>query len=130
MRAGVLTASLLTVLCLAGGCSSSSCESVCADANACGIDERPDDVECTPFCADVEAFQVRALQAGQADCRPLFAAHLDCWERNTSQICAKDFTGCAEQAQAWTDCVAAYCASDAAAKDPHCSDGASTLLPF
>lgn len=130
MRAGVLTASLLMVLCLAGGCSSGPCESVCAQANACGVSERPADVECTPYCEDVEAFQQRALQAGQADCRPLFQAHLDCWEQNASRICSKDFTGCAEQGQAWSSCVAAYCTTEAAAADPNCAKGQSTLLPF
>jgi hypothetical protein len=129
VRAGVLTASLLAVLCLAGGCSSSKCESVCEDANECEVSERPADVECTPYCEDVESFQARAVEAGQ-DCNALFEAHLDCWEKNASQICSAEFTGCAEAATAWRTCVGAYCKTDAGKADVNCSSGNSTLRPF
>jgi hypothetical protein len=130
MRAAVLTASWLAVMCLAGGCSSSKCESVCAEANACALNERPADVECTPYCEDVESFQDRAIEAGQADCHAQFEAHLDCWEQNTQSICDKNFSGCAEQAKAWTSCVTAYCKTEAGASDPNCLRGAPTLQPF
>ncbi|SEU10208.1 hypothetical protein [Stigmatella erecta] len=130
MRAGVLTASLLAVLCLGSACSSSKCESVCEDANACEVNERPADVECTPYCEDVEAFQARAVQAGQEDCNGLFEAHLDCWESNSSQICSKEFTGCTEAATAWRNCMGTYCKTEAGKTDVNCSGGNTRLLPF
>ncbi|WP_081465918.1 hypothetical protein [Stigmatella aurantiaca] len=94
------------------------------------MSERAADVECTPYCEDVEAFQQRAVAAGQADCNALFEAHLDCWEQNTAQICSKEFTGCSDAAKAWRDCVGVYCKTDAAKTDPNCSGGNTRLLPF
>jgi len=123
---------LLAVMVLATGCSS-KCEAVCASANTCEVNERAADVECTPYCVDVEAFQQRAVAAGQPDCNAQFQAHLDCWAANSAQVCkVKEFTGCAEASKAWTDCLTPYCAALLAEKktDPNCANGKPTLLPF
>lgn len=136
MRAGVLTASLLAVLCLGSGCSS-KCEAVCDEANACSVKERSVDVECTPFCADVEDFQARAKQAGQ-ECTSQWEEHLNCWDAGSSSICqspddSEKSAECAEKAQAWVDCMKPYCEAVAEAEDgydPNCDGGEPLLLPF
>jgi hypothetical protein len=123
---------LLAVMGLTTGCSS-KCEAVCATANTCEVNERPADVECTPYCADVEALQQRAVAANQPDCDSQFQAHLDCWAGATNdQVCSKEFTGCAEASKAWTDCLTPYCAAILAEKktDPNCASGKPTLRPF
>ena len=126
MRAVVLTAGLLSVMGLLTGCSS-KCESVCSEANTCNVSERPVDVDCPEFCADVDDFNARAKAAGLDSCDAQFQAHLDCWEKNTAKICDVEFAGCAEAAQAWTDCMTPYCEAVAAEKatdptktDPNC----------
>jgi hypothetical protein len=131
VRAGVLAAMLLAVMGLTTGCSS-KCEAVCASANVCDVSERPADVECTPYCADVDSLQQRAVAAGQPNCDTQFQAHLDCWANNSAQVCSKEFTGCAEAAKAWTDCLTPYCAAILAEKktDPSCTSGRPTLRPF
>jgi hypothetical protein len=131
VRAVLLTAGLLAVMGLVTGCSS-KCESVCSNANACDLGERPVDIDCPEYCNDVDAFNERAKAAGQESCDAQFQAHLDCWETNSKQICSKEFEGCKESAQAWTACMTTYCAAAAEAKqsDPNCSSGKPTLRSF
>ncbi len=141
MRAVFLTAGLVAVVSLATGCSS-KCESVCSDANACQVDERPVDVDCPEFCADVDNFNARAKAAGKDSCDAQFQAHLDCWEQNSAAICTKDpednnpnkaaYETCKEAGQAWTDCMTPYCefVADEDTTDPNCVDGEPTLAPF
>ena len=131
MRAVLLTAGLLAVMGLITGCSS-KCESVCSNYNSCDISQRPTDVDCPSFCSDVDAFNSRAKAAGQESCDAQFQAHLDCWDKNSKQICSADFEGCNDANQAWVDCMTTYCAAVASAKqtDPNCSKGKPTLKPF
>ncbi|WP_224369727.1 hypothetical protein [Hyalangium versicolor] len=131
MRAVVLTAGLLAVMGLVTGCSS-KCEAVCGNANACDISERAVDVDCPEFCADVEDFNVRAKAADHESCDAQFQAHLDCWDKNSSNICNAEYEGCVESGQAWVDCMKPYCEAVAADKatDPNCSKGVPTLSPF
>jgi hypothetical protein len=131
VRAVFLTAGLVAVVSLATGCSS-KCESVCSDANACKVDERPVDVDCPEFCADVDSFNERAKAAGKDSCDAQFQAHLACWEQNSAKICDAKFEGCMEAAQAWTDCMTPYCefVADENTTDPNCADGEPTLAPF
>ncbi len=131
MRAVLLTAGLVAVMGLITGCSS-KCESVCSNANSCDLSQRAVDVDCPSFCSDVDAFDARVKAAGQDSCDSQFQAHLDCWEKNSGQICSTDFDGCKDSGQAWTDCMKTYCAAVAAAKqtDPNCSKGKPTLAPF
>jgi hypothetical protein len=131
VRVVVLTVGVLAVMGLVTGCSS-QCESICAEANACTVAERPADVDCPHFCADAEDFNGRATAAGQQSCAAQFEAHLSCWEKNTAQICSKEFDGCAEQAEAWVECMTPYCEAVATDKktDPNCFEGEPTLTPF
>ncbi len=131
MRVVVLTAGLAAVF-LMTGCSS-KCESVCSEANACELTERSVDVDCPEFCQDVDEFNARAVAAGQQSCDTQFQAHLDCWESNTAQICSTEFDGCVESADAWYECMAAYCASvaeDETKFDPNCFGDEPTLAAF
>ncbi len=131
MRAVILAAGLLSVMGLITGCSS-KCEAVCSDANACTVKERPTDVDCPEYCADVDSFNARAQDAGQKSCDAEFQKHLDCWQTNSKQICSAEFEGCAETSKAFVDCMAAYCAAIDEAKktDPNCDSGEPLLPAF
>jgi hypothetical protein len=131
VRVAVLTVGLLAVMGLVTGCSS-ECESICSEANACTVAERPTDVDCPHYCADAEDFNGRSKAAGFESCATQFQAHLDCWEKNSAQICSKEFEGCDEAAQAWVDCMTPYCAQVNADKttDPNCFRGRPSLVPF
>lgn len=130
MRAVVLTAILMAIP-LATGCAS-RCEAVCEKVNTCSLAERSTDVDCGPFCSDVESFQQRAVTEGQASCDEQWQAHLSCWENNSAQICDQSFADCKAKGQEWSDCMTAYCAAVASQSktDPSCSKGKPTLLPF
>jgi hypothetical protein len=126
---------LAAVMSLMTGCSSSKCETVCAEANACGLKERPTDVDCPEYCKDVDAFNERAAKReGGKSCDTEFQAHLDCWQQNTAQICSTEFDGCSALGEAWTDCMAAHCQavseSEDGATDPNCFDADPALYPF
>ena len=56
MRVVFLSMSLAAVMSFMTACSSSKCESVCEEANACELTERPTNVDCPRFCEDAEAF--------------------------------------------------------------------------
>jgi hypothetical protein len=116
---------------LVTGCSS-KCESVCSEANACGLKARPTDVDCPAFCSDVDAFNERAKKAGRESCEAQFQAHLSCWETSTAQLCAEGFTGCEESGAAWTGCMAAHCeaVAEEGGTDPNCFDEDPALYPF
>lgn len=131
MRVAVLTVGLLAVMGLLTGCSS-QCESICAEANACTVAERPTDVDCPEYCADIDEFHARASKAGQENCDKQFQAHLSCWEKNSAKICDKAFEGCEEAAAAWTACMMPYCEAILAEEgtDPNCAGGEPTLQPF
>ena len=135
MRVVFLSMGLAAVMSLMTGCSSTKCESVCAEANACELSERPTNVDCPEYCQDVEDFNARAAarQGGQS-CQAQFDAHIQCWETNTAQICNTEFTGCADSGAAWTECMAAHCAavseSEDGATDPNCFDADPALYPF
>jgi hypothetical protein len=138
VRAVILTAGLLSVMGLITGCSS-KCEAVCSEANTCEVKDRPTDVDCPEYCADVDNFNARAKDAGQESCDAQFQKHLDCWETNSKQICNTEFEGCVEAAQAFVDCMTTYCNAMKAEKqsDPNCDPGdpddpeepATPLLP-
>jgi hypothetical protein len=132
VRAVVLTAFLPALLLLGSGCSTSRCEAVCEKFNACALSERPTDVECSPYCSDVESLQLRAESEGQENCDPLWQEHLSCLDSNSAMICDTTFTDCADKAKAWTTCMTSYCAAVASQKktDPNCSSGKPTLTPF
>jgi hypothetical protein len=125
---------LAAVMSLMTGCSSSKCESVCEEANACELTERPTNVDCVHYCEDVEAFNERAVKAGGESCQAQFDAHIECWETNSAQMCNTEFDGCAESGEAWTECMAAHCAavaeSEEGATDPNCFDTDPALYPF
>jgi hypothetical protein len=131
VRVVVLTAGLLAVMGLVTGCSS-QCESICAEANTCAVNERATDVDCPHYCADAEAFDKRLTDAGNESCASKFQAHLDCWEQNTQQICNKEFADCKAVAQEWVSCMTPYCAALNAEKkpDPNCNNGKPSLVPF
>lgn len=131
VRAVLWTAGLLAVMGLVTGCSS-KCEAVCSEANACAVNERPVDVDCPEYCADVEEFNARAVKAGRESCDKQFEAHLSCWEKNSAKICDKAFEGCKEAAEAWTACMTPYCVAISAEEgtDPSCDGEEPTLLPF
>jgi hypothetical protein len=131
VRVAVLTVGLLAVMGLVTGCSS-QCESICAEANTCNVAQRPTDVDCPHFCADTEAFDKRLKDAGHESCSAKFQAHLDCWEKNTAQICNKEFADCKESAQEWVACMTPYCAALNAEQktDPNCLRGRPSLVPF
>ena len=122
MRAVVLTAGLISVMGLITGCST-QCDAVCSSANECTVDQRPVDVDCPEYCADVEDFNARAVAAGQPSCETQFQTHLDCWESNTAKVCDKNFEGCAESGDAFDRLHGAYCeamASSGFKPDPNC----------
>lgn len=131
MRVAVLTVGLLAVMGLVTGCAS-QCEAVCSEANTCTVAERATDVDCPHFCADAEAFNVRATAAGFESCAAQFQAHLSCWEQNSAQICSKEFEGCNTARQEWVACMTPYCAQVNADKktDPNCLRGRPSLVPF
>ncbi len=130
MRAVVLTAVLMAIP-LATGCAS-RCEAVCEKVNACSLSERATDVDCGPFCGDVESFQQRAADEGLTNCDELWQAHLSCWESNSAQICDQGFADCKTRGQEWSACMTEYCSalSSQSRTDPNCSKGLPTLLPF
>lgn len=134
MRVVFLSMGLAAVMSLMTGCSSSKCESVCAEANTCDLKVRPLKTDCPEYCADVEAFNDRAVKAGGQSCQAQFDAHMQCWETNSAQMCTKDFAGCEDSGAAWTECMAAHCAAVVAsgedATDPNCSDADPSLSPF
>ena len=135
MRVVFLSMGLAAVMSLMTGCSSSKCESVCAEANACELSERPTNVDCPEYCEDVEDFNARAVaRQGGASCQTQFDAHIACWETNSAQMCNKEFEGCEESGTAWTECMAAHCAAvdeDADADpDPNCFGADPALPPF
>jgi len=131
VRVVAWTAGLLAVMGLVTGCSS-KCEAVCGEANACTVSQRAADVDCPEYCADVEKFNERAVEAGQESCDAAFQKHLACWESNSKSICDKEFSGCAEARTEFADCMTAYCAAVSAAKktDPNCNGGVPLLAPF
>ncbi|HEX8701718.1 MAG TPA: hypothetical protein VF815_23015 [Myxococcaceae bacterium] len=133
MRVVFLSMGLAAVMSLMTGCSS-KCESVCADHNACDLKERPTNVDCPEFCADAEAFNERAVDAGGDSCQAQFDAHLECWENNSGQMCSTEFDGCAESGAAWTECMAAHCEANSedeeANPDPNCFGADPALYPF
>jgi hypothetical protein len=98
------------------------------------LNERSTNVDCPEYCADVDAFNERAVKAGGQSCDAQFQAHLACWEQNSAQICKPaEFEGCVESGDAWTECMAAHCAAVAAEEgqtDPNCFDDAPALYPF
>jgi len=147
VRVVFLSMGLAAVMSFMTGCSSSKCESVCAEANACGLTERRTNVDCPEFCQDVEDFNARAAaREGGQSCQAQFDAHLECWETNSAQICkpviVKDaqnrdvptYPICEESGAAWTECMAAHCAavseSEDGATDPNCFDTDPALYPF
>ncbi len=136
MRVVFLSMGLAAVMSLMTGCSSSKCETVCEEANACGLKERSTNVDCPRYCEDAEAFNQRAVKAGGESCNAQFQAHLDCWEKNNAQICkpVDEFDGCVESGEAWTECMAAHCLavseSEDGATDPNCFDDTPALYPF
>ena len=120
------------LLALATACGNSEgddrCFRVCEAANACGVAERPEDVECDHFCADVEKMQGRMQGAGFSSCEAEYDQHLSCWMGSLRQICNPDV--CAETGTAWTKCMAPFCEANAAAvaekvegavRDPNCN---------
>ena len=124
MRAVLLSVS--TLLLLATGCVSSGypeCDSVCESYNACGWDVRFTDIMCPDYCGEVLNVGKRAAAAGQSSCKAEFDAHLSCWNSNKAQICDAEFTDCQDEADTWTECINAYCASEAGATDTVCADG-------
>jgi hypothetical protein len=127
----VLTAGLLAVVGFGTGCSS-KCESICGEANSCTVAQRAADVDCPEFCADVDDFNARAKAAGSESCDAQFQAHLDCWDKNSSKICDKEYEGCVESGEAWVTCMTPYCEAVAAEEktDPNCIDGEPALAPF
>lgn len=132
MRVAVLTVGVLAVMGLVTGCSS-QCEAICAEANTCTVAQRANDVDCPHYCEDASTlFNKRAQEAGFESCASQFQAHLDCWEKNTKQLCTKEFEGCKEVGQAWVDCMTPYCAALNAEKktDPNCFRGKPSLVPF
>jgi hypothetical protein len=134
VRVVFLSMGLAAVMSLMTGCSSSDCESVCEEANACDLTERPTNVDCISYCEDVEAFNERAVAAGGQSCQAQFDAHIACWQTNEAQMCNTEFDGCAESGEAWTDCMAEHCVavSEAGdgATDPNCFDTDPALYPF
>jgi hypothetical protein len=134
VRVVFLSMGLAAVMSLMTGCSSSKCESVCADHNACDLTERPTNVDCPEFCADAEAFNERAVAAGSESCDAQFQAHMECWESNSAQMCSTEFDGCVESGEAWTECMAAHCAANAESEDadadPNCFGDTPALYPF
>jgi hypothetical protein len=129
-----VTSSLLSSLLLALviGCTgggSSECHQICEQANVCDVSERPADVDCPEYCADIVAMQDRAAAVGAQTCAAEYNTHLSCWGSNTANICDKNFKGCESAATAWTTCMAGLCAKNA--KDRNCgADGKPTLKPF
>ena len=112
---------LLGVVALAlGGCSSGKCDDVCHKFNQCQVKERNHQVDCVNFCPNVEDFQTRA---GAQGCAAKFEAHLDCWERASAQICDAKSEVCLASGAEWLDCLSAYCAQPANAKDVACIEG-------
>lgn len=130
MKAVILGATALVVM-LTTSCAS-RCEAMCEKANACDITQRAVDYDCVSLCADVDAVQKRAVTAGQENCSTAFNAYLSCWESNQAQICDKQFTGCTEKAQAWTDCMKPYCASfpSTDTTERSCRNGAPAFVLF
>jgi len=114
------------------GCATSRCETVCEKFNACALSERATDVECSPYCGDVESLQQRAESEGQESCDALWQEHLGCLESNSARICDTTFSDCSDKGKAWTNCMTSYCAAVASQKktDPNCSAGKPTLTPF
>jgi hypothetical protein len=132
VRAVVLTTLLMAVVPMIGCSPTGKCESVCAQWNACTIDQRAVDFECSFLCNDVEAQQDRAAKEGQPDCKAEYEAHLDCWQSNSKQICNKEFTDCRATGTAWTTCMRTYCGYVGTAKltDQNCANGNTTFVPF
>lgn len=133
MRVVLLSAGLAAMMTFITGCSS-ECESICSEANACELTSRSTDVDCPEFCADVDKFNERAVAAGYESCDAQFQAHMDCWSQNTAQICnTETFEGCVETGDAWTECMAEYCAAvleETGTPAPNCYDDAPALYPF
>ena len=131
------------------GCSKSKCESVCEAANECspcynkpeqipaneipgcvdgsgGIVGRTVQVDCAPFCDDVDKLNTKVKTWG-TDCTAEWKGSLDCWQSKLTLICdpgdpngatdaETDPSGCFAKAAAYTDCMSPYCQqfSDAA----------------
>lgn len=127
IRIGVLVLAALAALACSGG--GTKCERICELANACSIDQRTADRECSMYCSDVTAQQDRIEAASGAACKEEFAAHLACWESNSGSICDQTFTGCVDSGKAWTTCLGAFCAANKS--DLNCTaTGAPALRPF
>lgn len=134
MRAVVLTTLLMAVLPVIGCAGpSGKCESVCAQWNACAINQRSVEFECNLLCEDIEKQQAKAAEAGQPDCKTEHEAHLDCWQSNSAEICNREFTGCRDSGTAWTTCLQTYCRyvqTQENLSDPNCNSGRATFVPF
>jgi hypothetical protein len=120
VKASPLLLSLCAALSALCGCST-PCERVCSEYNACTVDQRAGDVDCTTFCDREQQFEESAAKAGADTCKTQFDAHISCWETNIENICKAEDTKCEPSATAWTDCMAKFCsqshteASDAGA---------------
>ncbi len=105
---------------LTSGCSAGSkCESVCEQANACEVTERPLETDCNAFCEDVPATHERMVGLGATSCDTEYQAHLSCWENSSAEMCNAEFEGCVDSADAWTACMATFC--NAHSDDARCT---------
>jgi len=115
-----LILSLCAALLAIAGCST-PCEDACEEFNACPIDKRSYEIDCSTFCyRATEQFEASASAAGASTCQAEFDKYISCWETNISDICNAENTKCDADGKAWTDCMAKFCAVEANAKDSAC----------
>ncbi len=103
MRLMVCASALLAMTCVSLGCTTSKCEQICEAANECAPSERAVDVECIPFCQDVEQFNK------DTGCAKEWDDHLTCWTQYEASICEVGFMDCADTGEYWLACVDPYC---------------------
>ena len=120
MNASSLILSLCAALFFLSGCSNTPCERVCAQYNACTVDQRADDVDCATFCEREQQFEQSLSKAGADTCKKEFDAHISCWETNIGDICNAENKKCEASATAWTECMAKFCDVKANANDQAC----------
>ncbi|MBX5483648.1 MAG: hypothetical protein IRZ16_17635 [Myxococcaceae bacterium] len=96
------------------------CEQVCAQFNACTLEQQDHDVECNSFCADERSFEQRAEALGLDSCAEQFDAYINCFATNQDALCDAESDTCEQPLTDYVDCVQKFCDVPDNRTDPAC----------